>query len=107
MRFDRQITGRTAGGRPSLAGDTMSASDWPNPGQRVGPAPDRSAARLLTSGPIVGARTVSPSPNSAVKPNTQAIRPATGSAAGPLAIHLARHGRIGFAGPRGLAAVAD
>jgi hypothetical protein len=41
-----------------------------------------------------------------VKPNTQAIRPATGSAAGPLAIHLARHGRIGFAGPRGLAAVA-
>ena len=85
----------------------MSASDWPNPGQRVGPAPDRSAARLLTSGPIVGARTVSPSPNSAVKPNTQAIRPATGSAAGPLAIHLARHGRIGFAGPRGLAAVAD
>jgi hypothetical protein len=50
--------------------------------------PARGACRppgRLTSGLTVGARTVSPSPNSAVKPNTKAIHPmaAAGSAARP------------------------
>lgn len=54
-------------------------------GERVGRPRIVLSVRRLTSGPVVGASTVSPSPKSAVKPNTKAARPmgAVGSAARP------------------------
>src|ERR1700730_14976207 len=63
----------------------MNARDWERAASELARPRSLSSVRRLTSGLTVGASTVSPSPNSAVKPNTKAIRPvaATGSAARP------------------------
>ena len=53
----------------------ISASDVDEAASALARPATRLSVRLLTRGPMVGTMTVSPSPNSAVKP-TQAIRPA-------------------------------
>jgi len=53
----------------------MNARDRERAASELARPRSLSSARRLTSGLTVGASTVSPSPNSAVKPNTKAIRP--------------------------------
>jgi hypothetical protein len=66
----------------------MNASDWPNPAIELARPRTPSAARLLTSGPMVAPGPFPPA-RTAVKPNTHAIRPAAviGRAAGPSTAH--------------------
>jgi ribosomal protein L44E len=62
-----------------MAGQMMNARDMEKAVSELARPRTRSSLSRLTSGFIVGDITVSPSPKSAVKPNTKAIRAVAGT----------------------------